>query len=233
MKTLFLHCVIGHCAVGCLLLSSAFANPPAAPAKVSRYAATVIQRHDTNGDKILQQEEWVKMPGTPQAIDLDGDQQITLDELVWYFSHYGYGRTIHRAVMIDLSEPYKFDPANLQLFRPVWHWAGAPLVSSTEAQEPPNDEMEKIMKANEQPIDDDVYQRMLEERQIPAARPYHVLPETLRGVPAWFVILDKNGDGQISLAEFAPTRAPATIRLFKRLDKNDNGFVEPDEARNP
>jgi len=228
MRTLFI-----HFAVGCLLLSVSFADPPAAPAKVSRYAATVIQRYDTNDDRILQQEEWEKMPGTPQAIDLDGDQQITQDELVWYLTHYGYGRTIHRTIRVDLSEPYQFDPANLRLFRPVWQWAGAPSASHTGVQESSNDEMEKIMKANEQPIDDDVYQRMLEERQIPAARPYHVLPETLRGVPAWFVMLDKNGDGQISLVEYVPTLVPATVRLFKRLDKNDDGFIEPNEARNP
>jgi Ca2+-binding EF-hand superfamily protein len=214
-------------------LPAAFANFPAPPAKVVRYAMTMMQRYDTNGDGILQREEWEKMPGTPQAIDLDGDQQITLDELIRYLTRYGQGRTIHRNVPIDLSEPYRFDPANLQVFRPVLPRADVPSFSSAGAHEASDNAMEELMQANEQPIDDEIYQRLLIERQIPAERPYHVLPENLRGVPVWFIMLDRNGDGQVSLAEFAPTLAPAAVELFKRLDKNGNGFIEPDEVRSP
>ena len=87
-----------------------------------------------------------------------------------------------------------------------------------------------MMKANEQPIDEDVYQKMLAERQVPAVRYYNVLPEHLRGVPAWFIIMDKDGDGQISMAEFLE-RYPRAIMRFKELDKNGNGFIEPDEVR--
>ena len=222
-----------HFGIACLLLPVAFAQTPPPPAKVSRYAITMIQRYDTNGDGILQREEWAHLPGTPQAIDLDGDQQITLDELIWHFTRFGQGRTIHRTVAVDLSEPYRFDPTNLRLFSPRLQRADTPSVSLSETPEATNDAMETMMSANEQPIDDEVYQRLLEERQIPATRPYHVLPENLRGVPAWFIILDKNGDGQISLAEFAPMLAPAAVRRFNELDRNGNGLIEPNEVRNP
>ena len=216
-------------------MSASFATGlPPAPAKVVRYAEVVMQRYDTNGDGILQREEWKKMSGTPQAIDLNGDGQITKDELVWYFTHYGQSRTIHRTIARDLSEPYKFDPTNLRFLSPVWRRAETSSVASADStQELSDDGLEAMMKANEQPIDDDLYQKMLEERQVPASRPYHVLPETLRGVPAWFIVLDRNGDGQISLYEFAPTLDRKRIELFKRLDKNGNGFIEPDEVRNP
>jgi len=230
MRTFF---TLTHFGIACLLLPAAFAQNLPSPAKVSRYAATMIQRYDTNNDRILQREEWENMPGTPQAIDLDGDQQITLDELVWYLTRYGQGRTIHRTVVVDLSEPYRFDPANLRLFRPAWQRADAPSVSPAGAQKTTDDTMEEMIQANEQPIDDEIYQRLLEERQIPAARPYHVLPENLRGVPAWFIMLDRNGDGQISLAEFAPMLAPAAVRRFEQLDKNSNGLIEPNEVRSP
>jgi Ca2+-binding EF-hand superfamily protein len=192
-----------------------------------------MQRYDQNGDGVLQREEWEKMPGTPQAIDLDGDGQITKDELIWYLTHYGKTRTIHRTIFVDLSEPYKFDPANLQFFKPVVPKTIAPPVVDSETQESAAEGVEAVMKANEQLIDDDLYQKMLEERKVPSARPYYVLPESLRGVPAWFIVLDKNGDGQISLAEFAPTLDPRAIMRFKQLDKNNNGFIEPDEARTP
>jgi hypothetical protein len=231
MKKIFLIVCVG---MGCLIPTLFSQELAPAPAKIVRYATILIQRHDQNSDGILQREEWAKMSGTPQAIDLNGDGQITRDELIWYLNHYGQSRTIHRTFTRDLSEPYRFDPANLRFLRPFVQRASAPPISNNETnQELFGDAAEGILKANEQPIDDDVYQKLLEERQIPSARPYHVLPESLRGVPAWFILLDKNGDGQISLAEFAPTLAPRSVQLFKQLDKNNNGFIEPDEIRTP
>ena len=215
------------------LLPAAFAQEHAAPAKVMRYAAVTLQRYDSNGDGILQREEWEKMPGTPQAIDLDGDGQITQDELIWYLTHYGKTRTIYRTILLDLSEPYKFDPANLRFLSPVVPRAAAPLAAEPDTSESTAEGVESVMKANEQLIDDDIYQKMLEEYKVPAARPYNVLPESLRGVPRWFIVLDKNGDGQISLAEFAPTHDPRDMLRFKQLDKNNDGFIEPDEVRSP
>jgi Ca2+-binding EF-hand superfamily protein len=212
------------------LLPTSFAAELNPSAKVVRYATTIIKRYDTDGDGILQREEWEKMPGTPQAIDLDGDGQITKDELIWYMTQYGQSRTIHRTMFVDLSEPYKFDSANMRIFVPVWPRAGAPPVAGTTTQESSNDALEKMIDENDKPVDEDAYQKMLEERQIPASRPYHVLPESLRGVPKWFILLDKNGDGQISMAEFLE-RYPRAVELFKRLDKNGDGYISPDEAR--
>ena len=227
MKTLLI-----SSGIACLLLPASFADDiPPPPAKVLRYAGVMIQRYDKNGDGILQPEEWEKMPGTPRAIDLDGDQHITRDELTWYFAHYGYSRTIHRTIVIDRSEPYRFDPNNMSVFHPAVPRAAAPPAPQTDTQESTDNTMEEMIKANESPIDDDIYRALLEEHRIPAARPYHVLPEHLRGVPRWFVMLDKNGDGQISLAEFAPALAYSAVVLFKRFDKNDNGFIEPNEVR--
>lgn len=224
--------LIIHFGIACLLLPAMLANePPPASAKVMRYAMSVIKRYDTNGDGILQREEWQKMPGTPQAMDLDGDQQITLDELIFSFRLYGDGRTIHRTIVRDTSEPYRFDADNLRIFIPAFPRTVAPQITVTETRDSSENSIEEMMEANQQPIDDDVYQRLLEERRIPTARPYHVLPERLQGVPAWFVMLDRDGDGQVSLQEFAPTLSPARVELFKQLDKNGNGLIEPDEVR--
>ncbi|MDR0327459.1 MAG: hypothetical protein LBI05_04090 [Planctomycetaceae bacterium] len=229
MRTLLVFCV----GIACQLSASFAAELAPAPAKVVRYADVIIKRYDTNGDGVLQTEEWKKMPGTPQAIDLDGDGLITKDKLVWYFNHYGQSRTIHRTILRDLSDPYKFDPANLRIFHPIVPRVAPVVPDNATPPEPEEESREAMMKANEQPIDDDAYLKMLEERRIPSSRPYHVLPDALRGVPAWFILLDKNGDGQISLLEFAPTLDRRAVELFKQRDKNGDGVIEPDEARSP
>jgi hypothetical protein len=238
LRTLFVCFAIG-CLSSVLIAEDVLPVPkrnsltPPVPGKVVRYAQIFMRRYDTNGDGILQREEWEKIPGTPQAMDMDGDGQITMEEIVWYFAQYGQTRTIHRTVVVDLSEPYKFDPANLQLFRPFLQPAAVPSSSDAGIQTHRGDATEAMIKANEQLIDDAVYEKMVLEGQIPSERPFYALSENLRGVPVWFVLLDKNGDGQISLSEFAPTLDPVAVELFKRLDKNGNGFIEPDEVRVP
>jgi hypothetical protein len=65
----------------------------------------------------------------------------------------------------------------------------------------------------------------------PAGKIYHTPKEELYGVPAWFIVRDKNGDGQVSMTEFAPTLSAPSLALFGRLDKDGDGFIVPDEVR--
>ena len=218
----------------CQVSTSVAVDLPPAPAKVLRFADIIIQRYDQNGDGVLQREEWQQMAGTPQAIDLDGDGQITRDELVWFLTHFGHSHTIHRTLPIDLREPPRFDPANLRLFSPAWQRPGAMQIHQQQNGAPqhlPEDGVEALIAANEQIVDEDVFQRLLEEGQIPSATPYHVLPVRLQGVPAWFIRLDRNGDGMVSLIEFSPALRPHEVALFRRFDRNNDGVICPNEAR--
>lgn len=43
--------------------------------------------------------------------------------------------------------------------------------------------------------------------------------------PKWFVAMDRNRDGDVSLREFL-----GTSKMFRKLDRNDDGFIEPSEA---
>jgi hypothetical protein len=58
-------------------------------------------------------------------------------------------------------------------------------------------------------------------------RPHERLP---KGLPDWFKAKDTNGDGQISMAEFAAEWTPATEAEFLRYDLNHDGLITPDEC---
>lgn len=68
--------------------SSPSLSPQQVDARYRRFAESMLQRYDTNGDGKLQKEEWSQMRGEPELADSDGDGIITLDELV---SHAGAG----------------------------------------------------------------------------------------------------------------------------------------------
>ncbi|MCA9260057.1 MAG: hypothetical protein KDA61_12685 [Planctomycetales bacterium] len=65
----------------------------------------------------------------------------------------------------------------------------------------------------------------------PAVKTYHV-PERFRpqGLPPWFVEADVDGDGQVSLAEFAPRGEAQRVAQFERLDANRDGLLTSSEA---
>ncbi len=91
---------------------------PTVPAKLVRYAEWLWQRYDQNADQLLQHEEWQKMPGAPQAMDIDADGQITREELLRHLALFGQNRTIHRPD----PPPLYFAPkpsSDFLLFKPV------------------------------------------------------------------------------------------------------------------
>jgi hypothetical protein len=53
------------------------------------------------------------------------------------------------------------------------------------------------------------------------------LPE---GLPDWFRQKDANGDGQISMAEYATDWNDAKVREYRKWDLNGDGVIEPSEA---
>ncbi len=50
------------------------------------------------------------------------------------------------------------------------------------------------------------------------------------GVPSWFRDGDKNGDGQIAMAEFSGTLSESTLAEFAKFDHNGDGLITPDEC---
>lgn len=206
---------------------------PPIPGKVIRYVTLFMQRYDHNMDGILQEEEWKKMSGTPQAIDIDGDRAIVLDELIRFLAIYGQGRTIHHPQPVEPSFQPKQVSSQFQLFKPFSPIPAQPATADSEKTnlDPATDLTKETMEENETPIDDEVYAEIIANRLAPAVKKYATTPESLRGVPVWFLLRDQDGDGQISLKEFAPTLSVSALGIFGRLDKNGDGFLVPDEVR--
>ena len=50
------------------------------------------------------------------------------------------------------------------------------------------------------------------------------------GLPAWFLARDEDGDGQLTLSEFAPKPTPADLREFRRYDLNGDGLITAEEC---
>jgi len=55
-----------------------------------------------------------------------------------------------------------------------------------------------------------------------------------RGLPSWFLPRDADGDGQLTMAEYAPKPTAAQLAEFTRYDRNGDGVLTAEEcARGP
>jgi hypothetical protein len=213
---------------------------PPVSGKVIRYVTRLMQHYDGNADNMLQEDEWKKMPCAPQAMDIDGDRNITLEEMLRFTAIYGQDRTIHRPIPVDRYFQPQMISAQFLLFKPV---SPPPLDVQPQKQDKSDvigqtnpaekDLTEKTMEKDEIPIDDATYEEIAANRQVSVLKKYNAAPETLRGVPAWFLLRDQNGDAQVSLKEFAPMLSAPALALFGRFDLNGDGFITPDEIRTP
>ena len=64
------------------LVPTAASSAPPPDEKVRGYVRGLMKNYDTNGDGILQKDEWATMKGKPQESDANGDGSITEDEMV-------------------------------------------------------------------------------------------------------------------------------------------------------
>ena len=174
------------------------------PRKIARYARRLIARYDTDGNGILNSAEWDSMQGQPAVIDLDQNGRITSAELILHIMEYArtrrLGKSSHR---VSETPAPNHNPAN-----------GSKQLSTTAAPS----------------SDADVDSTDKLPRKYPDA-PFHVpAKERLNSLPNWFSQRDKNGDGQLSLAEFSPNRSRESVKAFQKLDTNRDGLVTPQES---
>lgn len=196
------------------------------PAKVHRYARRLVQQYDRNLDGKLQQEEWRHMQGQPARVDADGDGVITPDELAQWIAAYGEHRKLRLAYPLLATEATQeaSTPETPVAEPPVASAAAVPTVAARPTEEREKEPSREPVRTAEQPSPTGA------EPKPPGAR-FHVSAKRLpAGLPDWFLRRDTDGDGQLSLSEFAPKATAAERQEFARYDLNGDGLMTPGEV---
>ncbi len=197
------------------------------PAKIRRYAERVVKKFDRNGSGALEANEWASLPADARPIDANHDGIITVDELAAYLAQYARSHPLHdeETAWQHLPQPpamifQPVTPADGPPAKPGVDQTGAPAPSAAESSAEP------ASAAKNKPLDKGA---ALEESR--RARKYYVPAAALPpGLPDWFMERDRNGDGQLTLDEFAPDGSPAQRKLFAQYDQNGDGVITPDEV---
>ncbi len=196
-------------------------SPVAIPLKILRFANYRFSQRDTNGDGRLSPGEWTEAKDIWETVDRDKDGSVTLEEYTQWLARFGAGRRIR------LQLPLL---AQGQMF-----------MHGTS----PGQASEKSVLG---------FSRAIEEKQAGESRAplvpplsgsgtqtssgavrtggrYFVPPEQLPpGLPAWFFQADRDGDGQIVVAEFIANGGPERLTEFQRWDHDSDGVITPEEA---
>ena len=213
------------------------------PPKIQRYAERLFQQYDTDGDGVLQAEEWAKMQGDPRLIDINRDGVITADDLAFYIARYSLSHRIH------LAMPTQSSAALLAGLAPTAN--GFPIA---DAITDGTISLEAAYAVDEEMADDDpgrdgesgvfgsgpraalareaaIAMAKKQRTASPWLQRFHVSSRSLpAGLPEWFRPRDLDGDGQITLHEFAPEATRKDIEEFLRYDVDRDGVITPAEA---
>lgn len=156
--------------------------------RTARYANSLIERYDKNGNNILEREEWKDMRGNPEESDKNGDGRITREELVARFSSYRRGGDDSGGR--DSGDSRSDDDRRGRSFRERG--------SSSEREE---------------------------EQAHATYRFTSALDRLPRDARSWIERYDKNGDAQVSMAEFTSSWSDSKVREYQKYDLNADGVV--------
>jgi hypothetical protein len=208
--------LLGLLPVGAMGAAESSRVPAAAgpPAKVYRYARALIQRYDRNGDGKLQKDEWSQLPDAPKGLDANADQEVTVEELVRRMMAYGIQRRLQPGWLAPTPEP-------------------EPTPASKESEEPAKDESPVPPASPKERVAN--VPGTTAPATAPEAAPrrpkrFHLPPSRIPpGLPDWFLSRDADGDGQLTLSEYAAGGSPTAPLEFARYDLNGDGILTPQE----
>lgn len=158
--------------------------------RTERYASSLIERYDKNGNKILEQDEWKEMRGNPGDSDKNNDGRITKDELIARFSRFRGGSD----------------------------------EGSRGGSGSADDRRERSSRDRGTSSDRD---------QEDDARATYRFTSAMERLPkdarSWVERYDKNGDAQVSMAEFSSSWSDSKLREYEKYDLNQDGVVTGEE----
>ena len=169
------------------------------PAKVYRYVERIFQKYDKDLDGVLAPDEWLGMRGYPILIAGSAEETITKDRMTDYVAAFGYRRRIRL-----LFTPMKLESPAPTLLHPSEN--GSSDTSNTGNE-----------TANQLP------------KEAPGGGKQFYVPNSHlpSGLPSWFFARDANGDGQLSLPEFAIDGTQSSMSEFDKLDIDHDGILSP------
>ncbi len=203
--------------------------------KVVRYAERVLEQLGSDDPRGLPLELW---PDGQEAVadwDTDRDEFLSARELARAIHTYSRNRTL-RVLAIPAPPTGNGQPAASQAGI-AGEEETSPGRNGLDAEEPPAG-VEPDGAGSDEPA------ARAETDRSDARGPrrgngrsnddavFQVAPARLAaGAPPWFLELDKDGDGQVTLSEFAPEPTGQAISEFRRLDWNNDGVITLEEAR--
>lgn len=173
------------------------------PAKVRRYVERIFEKYDKDLDGVLAPDEWLDMHGYPILIAGSVEETITKERLLDYLVAYGHRRRIRL-----LFSPMKLDSFAPTLLHPSEAGShDASSMTNHSANHNANHPQQKASGGGK--------------------RFYVPVGHLPGGLPSWFFTRDTNGDGQLSLPEFAVDGTQSSMSEFDKLDTNDDGVLSP------
>ncbi len=220
------------------------------PPKVGRYAQRIFDRYDANGDGTIDATERRDIYGDPATIDYNADGNISFDELAAYMADYGRHRRMRlTGSMVEEAvaelPPLYIPTAELDAMAAAQ--AAAQQAASQAAQqaqavpvslaaEPANADSTADLETEKaddgaKEADDTSGSEQAQSARSPTDSKRFVTPKSrLAGLPEWFLARDANGDGQLTVAEYAPNSEKSALADFARYDRNNDGVLTPEEC---
>lgn len=187
------------------------------------YARSIIKDRDKNGNGKLDGDELEGLRGPAAGADLNGDKEITVEEIVARRENRNGGDSRPGdGQSAEGSGEAKPDEAKSEEKKPDEKKADSrpPAAGGNGAKT-----ATRVFLALAAPG------AAGDKAAASKRRSYRFTPPTERaGLPEWIKSRDKNNNGQVEMSEFTRSWSERAVRDFRRYDQNDDGVVTAKEV---